>query len=136
MNNYPFTNRTILCIDDDADDLQMLREAIASISHDYTIREAYDGLSGLATLQHMKAVNQLPCLIVMDINMPRMDGKQAFVKLQEDPILSNIPIVIFSTSSSPLDKMFFQHKGVEFMTKPIVFEQLVDTAEKLLSMCA
>jgi len=136
MKDLSIKNKTILCIDDDADDLLMLREAISTISHDYTIVEAHDGLSGIATLQHMKVINQLPCLIVMDINMPRMDGKQAFVKLQEDPVFSHIPIVIFSTSSSPLDKMFFQHKGVEFMTKPIVFDHLVNAAEKLLSMCA
>jgi CheY-like chemotaxis protein len=114
----------------------MLREAINTLDTNYTIIEAYDGFSGLNKLQQMSADGNLPCLIVMDINMPRMDGKQAFVRLQADPVLSNIPIVIFSTSSSPIDKMFFQHKGVAFMTKPIVFEHLIDAASKLLKLCA
>jgi CheY-like chemotaxis protein len=136
MSNLENTNRTIVCIDDDADDLQMLREAITTIDNNYHIIEAYDGYSGLVKLQQMSEEGRLPCLIVMDINMPRMDGKQAFVKLKADPVLSRIPIVIFSTSSSPIDKMFFQHKGVEFMTKPIVFEHLIEAAGKLLRLCA
>ena len=64
--------------------------------------------------QEMHAAQQLPCLIVMDINMPKLDGKQTFVQLQADSIFSNIPVVVFSTSSSPMDKLFFQSKGARF----------------------
>ena len=76
--------KTILCVDDDPDDLQLLREAIERIDSSYTIVEAYDGEDGLRRLNNMKESNQLPCLIVLDINMPKMDGKQAFVSINSD----------------------------------------------------
>src|SRR5215217_4173287 len=91
--------RTILCIDDDADDLQLLQEAMNSIDPDCTIIKAFDGMHGLAILSEMKSKDTLPCLIVMDINMPKLDGKQTFIKLQADSVLSSIPTVVFSTSS-------------------------------------
>jgi CheY-like chemotaxis protein len=127
--------RTILCIDDDADDLQLLQEAMNSIDPDCTIIKAFDGMHGLSILSDMKKKDTLPCLIVMDINMPKLDGKQTFVKLQADSVLAAIPTVVFSTSSSPIDKLFFQSKGAAFITKPIRFEQLLDTASQLLTYC-
>lgn len=127
--------RTILCIDDDADDLQLLQEAMNTIDPDCTIIKAFDGIHGITILLEMKSKNTLPCLIVMDINMPKLDGKQTFMKLQADNVLSAIPTVVFSTSSSPIDKFFFQSRGAAFITKPIRFEQLLDTASQLLTYC-
>jgi len=127
--------RTILCIDDDADDLQLLSEAVQRIDPQCQIIKAFNGLHGIALLQEMQRQQQLPSLIVMDINMPKLDGKQTFVRLQADAVLSTIPVVVFSTSSSPMDKMFFQNKGAAFITKPIRFEQLLEVASELLSYC-
>jgi len=128
--------RTILCIDDDADDLQLLAEAVQHIDPQCRIIKAFDGLHGITLLQEMQSQQQLPCLIVMDINMPKLDGKQTFVRLQADAVLSTVPIVVFSTSSSPMDKLFFQSKGAAFITKPIRFEQLLEVASDLLSYCS
>ena len=128
--------KTILCVDDDPDDLQLLREAIERIDSSYTIVEAYDGEDGLRRLNNMKESNQLPCLIVLDINMPKMDGKQAFVSIKSDEVLAQVPVVIFSTSNSAMDKMFFSKKNAEYITKPIDFFQLIEVANRLLSFCS
>jgi CheY-like chemotaxis protein len=128
--------RTLLCIDDDADDLQLLAEAVLHIDPQCHIIKAFDGMHGLALLQEMQRQQQLPSLIIMDINMPKLDGKQTFVRLQADGNLSHIPVVVFSTTSSPMDKLFFQSKGAAFITKPIRFEQLLETASELLSYCS
>jgi CheY-like chemotaxis protein len=128
--------RTILCIDDDADDLQLLAEAVQRIDPQCQIIKAFDGMHGISILQEMHTHRELPCLIVMDINMPKLDGKQTFVRIQSDAVLSTIPVVVFSTSSSPMDKMFFQNKGAAFITKPIRFEQLLEVASELLTYCA
>ena len=126
---------TIFCIDDDHDDLQMLKEVVESIDGRYSLIEAHDGLDGIRELNSMKDSGDLPCLIVLDINMPRMDGKTTFMNLKSDALLSKIPIVIFSTSSSPLDKMFFAKENVAYFTKPINFRQLTEVASKMLSFC-
>lgn len=126
---------TILCADDDPDDLLLLKEAIKAVDPKYQIIEAKDGLDALNTLRELKAANNLPCLIVLDINMPKMDGRQTFVTIKEDEVLATVPIVIFSTSSSELDKMFFEKKHVEYITKPIDYNIFLEVARKLLSYC-
>jgi CheY-like chemotaxis protein len=128
-------NRTILCVDDDPDDLELLTKALEMVDDQYKVIEAQDGTDALAKLWKMHNESKLPCLIVLDINMPRMDGKETLVALQNQDNFHKIPVVVFSTSSSSLDKLFFSKKNVELITKPINFENLVNVAKKLLSYC-
>lgn len=132
MSSYP---KTILCVDDDPDDLAMLREAINEIGTDFQIHEAFDGVHALELLRQMNEAGALPCLIVLDINMPRMDGKQTLVALQKHKTFSTIPVVLFSTSSSMLDITFSKAKHVELITKPIEYKSLLTAADRLLSYC-
>lgn len=128
-------NHTILYIDDDRDDLQMLKDAVARVDDNYQVIEATNGEQGIRQLQNMKFEEELPCLIVLDINMPKIDGRQAFRMIRSDRDLASIPIVIFSTSNSSIDKLYFQGKDVEYLTKPIDFESLLTVASRLLSYC-
>lgn len=127
--------KTIVCVDDDQDDLMMLRQAIEDIGTDHQIVEAFDGVHALELLRQMKERSELPCLIVLDINMPRLDGKQTLINIKKDQELSSIPVVLFSTSNSPMDKTFCKAKNVELHTKPFDFKSLYSTANKLLSYC-
>jgi CheY-like chemotaxis protein len=128
-------SKAILYVDDDADDLALFRQAVEAIGTGFQIIEAFDGLHGLELLKQMKQGGELPCLIVLDINMPRMDGKQTLVAIQKDATLAAIPIVLFSTSSSQLDKTFSQSKKVELITKPFSFETLFQITRKMLGYC-
>ncbi|HUR66655.1 MAG TPA: response regulator [Chitinophagaceae bacterium] len=126
---------TILYVDDDPDDFQMLQEAIQKLDGRFHIVEATDGRKGLTRLQHMKITGKLPCLIILDINMPGMGGKEAYNSISTDDILKNIPVVILSTSSSDTDKNYFEGRNVEYITKPVEFTQLVNVAARLLHYC-
>ena len=128
-------DRTVVLIDDDKDDLEMLQQALAEIDIDHRIIEARDGVQGLKVLNELLSRKQLPCLIVLDINMPRMDGRETFVKIKSEERLSAIPIVIFSTSSSQLDKTFFERYNTPYLVKPIRFRELKNTAERLIKLC-
>ena len=127
--------KTIFCVDDDLDDLHLLKKAIASIDSEYEILEAYNGVEALAKLKDLSASGQIPALIVMDINMPKMDGRETFLAIKNDENLADIRLVILSTSSSVLDRIFFHKKNIEYITKPIHFDTLVSIAEKLLVYC-
>src|SRR5687768_15990127 len=129
MDNKFNYSQTIICVDDDPDDLQLLKEAIETIDPTFKIIQAQNGEEGLALLHKLQAQNILPCLIILDINMPKMDGRQTFQMIRAEEHFSSIPIVIFSTSSSPLDKMFFAKKNVEYFTKPISFHEFTDAAQ-------
>jgi CheY-like chemotaxis protein len=129
------TKHLILCIDDDPEDVEMLREAFRKLSVDYEFVQATNGVLGLKLLRDLALKNEQPCLIVLDINMPKMDGRETFIALKKDPVLSDIPTVIFSTSSSGMDKMFFSKKNVEYFVKPIDFQKLSVVAGTFLKMC-
>lgn len=131
----PSYQKTILYVDDDKDDLALFRQAVKTIDSNHQIVEAFDGLHALTMLKQMTETGALPCLIVLDINMPRMDGKQTLVAIQKDSALASIPVVLFSTSSSALDKTFCEAKHVELVTKPFEFEALYQTASRLLRHC-
>jgi CheY-like chemotaxis protein len=134
MNN-DLHQHTIVYMDDDRDDLQLLREALGRVEGSYNLLEASDGVEGLELLHRLKERSELPCLIVLDINMPRMDGRRTFQQIRKDAALAHIPVVIFSTSSSELDKLFFRGKNVEYITKPVHFDSLVAIAEHMLQHC-
>jgi CheY-like chemotaxis protein len=127
------TPKTILYVDDDPDDLALFRMAIEEIGSDYRIIEAINGMQALELVEEMEKSDALPKLIVLDINMPRMDGKQTLVAIQSNPLWASIPVVLFSTSSSHLDKIFSISKKVELITKPFNLETLRAVTCKLLS---
>lgn len=111
--------KTILYVDDDEDDRDILFQVMSEVSPDVGVVLAEDGLSALHYLNTQKEHNaQLPGLIVLDINMPYLDGRQTLEKIRSNPGLKNIPIIIFTSSENPQDKALFNSLGVELITKP------------------
>ncbi len=116
----------VLIVDDDADDREIIRDAFMSSSNhlEYIFLE-----SGDALLDYLKANSQsaLPSLILLDLNMPGMDGREALKEIKENNAFQHIPTVIFTTSSSPRDKQMAYQLGANcFVTKPDTFNELVD----------
>ncbi|HVK97864.1 MAG TPA: response regulator, partial [Flavisolibacter sp.] len=92
-------NTKILYIDDDADDRQFLAEAIKMVNPTVEVVCAENGIKGLDYLNTVKKTDaELPSLIVLDINMPYLDGKETFHTIRKDPELGTIPIVVFNSS--------------------------------------
>jgi CheY-like chemotaxis protein len=127
---------TILCVDDDEDDIFFIREVIASQRHSFQIDEAKNGWDAIKYLENANDVHRLPCLIIMDMNMPRMDGKQTIGKIKDHPELSKIPIVIFTTSSNVADRTYFETRGIHFITKPFDYKIFTTQIIELLAFCA
>jgi CheY-like chemotaxis protein len=123
---------TILWADDDADDLQMMREILMKNNKDYLIAEVGNGKEALNYLRKAKEVNQLPALIILDINMPILDGKETLAIIKNSKEYSNIPVVIFTTSESELDKMYCRRFNTEMITKPPSFSTLEATIVRVL----
>jgi CheY-like chemotaxis protein len=123
----------VLCIDDDQDDLLFMNEAILEHGSGLKMVGVSDGQEALAYLEKAKAADKLPCLIIMDINMPKMDGKKTIPHLKSDPVLSAIPLVVFTTSSNQTDKMFFERYDVICITKPIHYEPFIKKIKEMLT---
>jgi CheY-like chemotaxis protein len=127
--------RIVLCVDDDPDDRELIRNAIFKVDPSYTVAHATNGREALQYLGRAKE-NELPCLVILDINMPVMDGKLTLVEIKKDKKLKQLPIVVFTTSSHPADQSFCRQYGVELVTKPANFKQITREAERLLEHCS
>ena len=126
---------TILWADDDADDLQMMREILIKNESSFEIIEVHNGKDALEHLQHLNESSSLPCLVILDINMPVMDGKETLSIIKQTQEYKSLPVVVFKTSDSELDKLYCKRMGVEMITKPPSFKTLESTVLKLLSFC-
>jgi CheY-like chemotaxis protein len=127
--------RIVLCVDDDPDDRELIRNAIFKVDPSYTVTHATNGKEALQYLSRATE-NELPCLVILDINMPVMDGKQAVVEIKKIKRLEQVPIVVFTTSSHPSDLFFCKQYGVELVTKPANFKQITLEAQRLLQHCS
>ena len=129
-------SKKVLCVDDDEDDQMIVSETIQEIDNSIEVVTALNGVEALEILERTKSDNDLPCLIIMDINMPLMDGKQTLVEIRKDRALDGVPVVMFTTSSSQLDFAFCEQYGVDFIIKPINMQDFHNTIQKLLSFRA
>ena len=126
---------TILWADDDMDDLQMMREILQKNGQQFEIIEVNNGKEAISYLESALEQDALPCLIILDINMPVMDGKETLTLIKKNKDLESVPVVVFTTSDSELDRMFCKKLGTEMITKPPSFTSLESTVVKLLKFC-
>ncbi|HMD67962.1 MAG TPA: response regulator [Chitinivibrionales bacterium] len=121
----------ILMADDDEDDRLMAKEAFAEvklINHFHTVENGEELMDYLRRKGKYAdpAVSPRPGLILLDLNMPRKDGRQALAEIKADPSLRQIPIVVLTTSKAEEDILRSYDLGVNsFIAKPVTFEQLV-----------
>ncbi|RYY39872.1 MAG: response regulator [Chitinophagaceae bacterium] len=124
----------IWIVDDDADDREILRDAFTASREgdEFDFQENGDAL--LEALAARKP-DTLPSLIMLDLNMPGKDGREALREIKQHEEFHRIPIVVFTTSSSDRDKSNCYNLGANcFVTKPDTFKKLVELAGHVQSL--
>lgn len=135
--NAPRQPITILMADDDPDDRLMAQEAFAECRLDNELRFVGDGeelMDYLCRRGHFAddKAYPMPGLVLLDLNMPRKDGREALREMKTDPVLRSIPVVILTTSRAEEDVARSYLDGVNsFITKPVTFTALVDVVRTL-----
>ena len=130
---------TILVADDDPDDRLLIEDAFLESKLGNKLYFVKDGIELLEFLRHEgefanPEVSPRPGIILLDLNMPRMDGREALVEIKKDPTFKQIPIVVLTTSKAEEDILRTYDTGVNsFITKPVTFEGLVDLVRVLTS---
>jgi len=130
------TKHTIFYAEDDLDDLFIVKQAFQTYDGEVKILHANNGLEALEMLQGLEDKDSLPCLILLDINMPGMDGRETLIRIKQDDRLKDIPAAMFSTSSSSLDKEFAAKWNAKFFTKPLVYSEMEKMVETFVDICA
>jgi CheY-like chemotaxis protein len=125
---------TVLMADDDEDDRLLARDAFQECEAEVDLRFVEDGEQLLDYLAgHGEwAGCPLPSLILLDLNMPRKDGREALAAIKENPTLRRIPVVVISTSKAEEDVVRSYDLGVSsFISKPVTYESLLELVRRL-----
>ena len=129
-------DHTILLVEDDPDDVLLITDALKTTSSGLTIINKKNGLEALNYLNEVKSGNDLlPCLIIMDINMPVLNGKQLLAILKNEDDFKFVPLIVFTTSSTDGDKEFCNRFNVPMVTKPNGMDAFNNTVQKFLEHC-
>jgi len=114
--------KTFLLIDDDADDVALFQETLQEVSPVTLFRSAHDGHEALEMLAKE---SQLPDLIFLDLNMPRMSGQECLNKMKSDLRFQKIPVIMYTTSSHSRDiEETILSGAICFITKPSSVREL------------
>lgn len=127
----------ILMADDDADDRLLAQEAMHESRVLNELRFVEDGVELLNYLRGKgnysdRLLHPMPGLILLDLNMPKMDGREALAEIKADPSLRRIPVVILTTSKADADMVKGYDLGAaSYITKPVTFDALVELMRTL-----
>ena len=123
--------KTILHIDDDPDDLFIFRMAMEELGIGHKLYQEDNALRALHALQQ-QAAHDHPGLIVVDLNMPVLSGKDFLAHLKKHPSLHRVPVIVFTTSSLATDRQYCLDHGAKCLTKPSLFGDMRNTVRDML----
>ena len=123
----------VLLVEDDAGDALMIREAFLHHDIRHTLHHVVDGVEAMRFLRNEGEYDDRPRpdLILLDLNLPRMDGRQVLREVKGDPVLRAIPIVVLTTSDADEDILrSYELHANAYVTKPVDFDHFVEAVRQ------
>jgi CheY-like chemotaxis protein len=122
--------------DDDPDDRLLTKEALEENQLNSELNFVRDGVELMDYLNQKKSFNKTnapkPDLILLDLNMPKMDGREALREIKENPNFKRIPVIVLTTSKAEADIINSYDLGVNsFISKPVLFNDLVEVTRQI-----
>jgi CheY-like chemotaxis protein len=135
MHKVPPTKPVLVYCDDDKDDLQLVADALLPYKDSIVVSLFESGYEAYEFLLDLEKRAEKPCLIILDMNMPGLSGKELLPVLRTIPFFDDVPVVLFTTSSSQHDYRFALNYNAGFITKPMTYTQMDIIAEQFLNHC-
>ncbi|MCP4646969.1 MAG: response regulator [bacterium] len=136
MTQNPGKPIDILLVEDSAGDARLAMEALVDSKLNNKLFHVSDGVKAMAFLmrEHEYSNSPRPDLIILDLNLPKMDGREVLAKIKQHPDLKRIPVVVLTTSSDEADifKTYNLHANC-FITKPIDLKQFIKVIKSIES---
>ena len=124
----------ILLIEDDIDDVDLLKDALLDNNVSYQMEVIMEGDK---VFNYLSSAEILPEIIVMDLNLPKTDGKEILQEIRSSSSLLEIPIVVLTTSSSPEDIDYCTKMGIsKFITKPATIDGWNSTIDSIVNVAS
>jgi CheY-like chemotaxis protein len=148
MNNYEIKNKVkklsnvsntkpslILIGEDDMDDQEILTEIFGEINKSFELKFLNSGRQLIKYLDELSQ-DDLPCLILLDYNMPELNGEEILKRINTNPRFVNIPKVVWSTSNaSEYRERCIRAGAITYLVKPSTIQSLKESVSFLLSLC-
>jgi CheY-like chemotaxis protein len=116
----------ILLVEDNPADALLLQEALRVAEVAHPVDHVTDGQQAI---DFLRAAAQPPGLMLLDLNLPRKDGREVLAEVKGDPALRNIPVIVLTTSSAPSDVSLAYERGANaFVRKPLGMDRLIEAA--------
>lgn len=133
--NIKTVSKFILIGEDDIDDKEILEEIFESIDPSIELQFINNGEKVVNYLEVVE-IKELPCLIILDYNMPDLNGAEILASLQKNERLKNVPKMIWSTSNAPTYKNRCLELGAcDYLVKPSTIKDLENMLTHMLSYC-
>lgn len=128
----PINTLNILLVEDDQDDVELMQDALRDNDIQFTMEVVRQGDK---VIPHLKMCKNLPNVILLDLNLPKMHGREVLSRIKLSPDFKHIPIAILTTSSSQAEKEFCLSAGAtHFLTKPSTVEGFNKTIEAIMKI--
>jgi chemotaxis family two-component system response regulator Rcp1 len=124
----------ILLVEDNPGDVRLTREALREGHVRINLSVAKDGADALAMLRHEPPHGETPRpdLVLLDLNLPKLDGRQVLAEMKSDPDLRRIPVVVLTTSKAEADVLrSYDLHANSYITKPVDFEQFIKVVHSI-----
>lgn len=135
--SLPLKSVTILVADDDPDDRKLTQEAFSESKLANDLRFVEDGVEVFDYLNRIgkfadPTTSPWPSILLLDLNMPRMDGREVLVELKKNPRYAGIRVIVMTTSKSEADiNKSYMLNAASYITKPVTFDSLVNVVTML-----
>lgn len=124
----------ILLIEDDPDDVELLQDSLDANNISYEMKVINDGA---LVLEYLHNSPNCPDVIVLDLNLPRVHGKEILKEIKITPPYKNVPLLILTTSSAKEDVDFsYQHGANKFLRKPTTVESFKSTIQTIVQLAS
>ncbi len=130
-------NKEILLVEDNPDDVELTRIAFAEAGSGHVIRVVTDGAQAIDYLlargeYASRDINDLPALVLLDLNLPKLDGREVLQAIRDNPASRSLPVVVLTTSAEPIDVDGVYELGANsYIQKPVEFERFVDVVRQI-----
>jgi CheY-like chemotaxis protein len=133
MNGQQPRTINVLLVEDDPGDVLMTREAFEENLHN-RLDVVTDGEAALNYLRHEEPYTDAPRpdLILLDLNLPRRDGREVLQEIKADPVLRHIPVIVLTTSQAEEDVLCsYQLHANAYVTKPVDFDGFIEAVKQI-----
>lgn len=127
----------ILVVEDNPSDIYILRRALEDVGEEFELEIVNDGARAIQYVytQRERGSEARPCVIVLDLHIPRHDGLEVLRAIRQEPAISHIHVVLLTTAASPREEAQLRQLGADYRLKPVGLPGYAELAADLIAIC-